>query len=405
MKVKETSKKIMQNQDVSAFLKELKQKRTKIFLMAVGFRLTMYILSVVIMVMSESFEAGMSFRDFLESWRRWDANGYLSIAENGYSGWVENDMYVCLVFFPLFPWLIKFVALFVGQYTLAGIITSTICYGIACVYIYKLLCEEYTDEIAENSIISMSIFPFAFFLGCIMTESLFVAILAAFFYHLRKHNWWIVSILGFFACLTKVQGVLLALPIFVELVYEKKAILLLKQRNWKSLWHDIMVPGLLCVPMFLGIGVYLYINYHVAGNPFIFLEYQKNNWGNSMLNIFSTISYVQRNAAVDWHTSTAMCIWIPESILFFVYIGAIIYGIVKKMKPSYLSYLIIFFIITYSSSWLISGGRYTISALPLFMIEGIVLTKRPKWKLPIWGISIALFMVYYMGYLTKRVIM
>lgn len=398
-------KTIIQSQEYDAFMKLIHKRSTKIFLKAIAFRIVMYILGVIIFSMAGACEDTLTFQVFLDSWKRWDANGYLGIAQNGYSAWIENDMYICLVFFPLYPWAVRTVALFAGNYILSGLITSTVCYGIACAFIDKLLCEEYSKEMAENSIVAMSVFPFAFFFGSVMTEALFVALLAMFFYYLKKQKWLVVAVLGFLACMTKVQGVLLAFPILVALLDEKKAFTLIRQREWKSLWKEVIWNGCKCVPMFGGTIVYLCINYAVAGDPFIFLRYQKENWGNGFLDIFSTIKYVSENAMENWHTSLGVSMWIPETILFAVYLCAIIYGVLKKLKPVYLSYLIIWFIITYSSSWLISGGRYTICALPLFMLEGIWVTEKPKWKLPIWGISLSLMIIYYYGFFTERKIL
>lgn len=48
----------------------------------------------------------------------------------------------------------------------------------------------------------------------------------------------------------------------------------------------------------------------------------------------------------------------------------------------YLAYLIAFCLLTYSSSWLISAGRYTLSALPLFLLEGDWLQRHENVNFP-----------------------
>ena len=391
--------------DYISFMRLFKKRETRLFLCAVGFRLVMYLLAIVIMMLFGTFEDGMTFQEFLESWKRWDANGYMSISEYGYSAWIENDMYLCLVFFPLYPWLVRFAALFLGQYTLAGLCVSTVAFGISWIYLDKLMCLEDSEEASGNAILGMSVFPFAFFFGAIMTESVFAAVTTAFFYYLRKHKWLSVMFLGFLACLCKVQGVLLTLAILVELLYTNKAFALIKLKKWKKLWHSVILNGLKCVPMLGGTLIYLLINYNVAGDPLIFLTYQRVNWGNQMISIWKTVAYLIKDVKETWYTSLGMCIWLPEFILIFIFVGAIIYGFKKKMRPTYMSFLIIWFVITYSSSHLISAGRYTLSALPLFMLEGKLVTEHPKLKMPILGLSFALMMIYYVGFLTQRPIM
>lgn len=380
-------------------------RNIKIFAGAIGFRIAMLVLGMIIMTMNGEFETGISFANFLNSWKRWDANGYLSIAENGYGAWIENDMYICLVFYPLFPWIIRAVSRILGNYILSGLIVSAVCFAISCVFLDKLMNLEYSKDEAENAVLGMTVFPFAFFFGTIMTESLFMAISTAFFYYLRKHNWTAVMFLGFLACMTKNQGILLTLPVLLEILYSNHFCSLVRCREWGKIIKDVVWPGIKCVPMIGGMGVYLWINYVIAGDPFIFLEYQKKNWNNSLLSIWDTMKYIMDYAFHNWHTSSGICIWIPEMLLFFVYLFAIIYGIRRKTRPSYMIYLIVWFFLTYSSSWLISGGRYTLSAMPLFMLEGKLLSDHSRLKMPIYGVSFALMIIFYFGYLTGKQIM
>ena len=67
--------------------------------------------------------------------------------------------------------------------------------------------------------------------------------------------------------------------------------------------------------------------------------------------------------------------------------------------------LIAFFLLTYSSSWLISAGRYTLSALPLFLLEGDWLQRHEKLKFPILLLSSMLMMLYFVGYFSWKQIM
>lgn len=94
--------------------------------------------------------------------------------------------------------------------------------------------------------------------------------------------------------------------------------------------------------MLFGFVVYLLINYQVEGDPFRFLYYQSNHWYNGFAPIWTTLHYIIQNAITDWYTSTGMCLWVPELVLFFVYIAGFVYGFRRKMRPMYLAYLITF---------------------------------------------------------------
>ena len=351
------------------------------------------------------YSGGISFSDFLEVWKRWDSQHYLNIAENGYAGAIENGEHIFLVFYPLLPWLLRCLGFFFHDMRFCGILLSTICYGIGCIFLYKNAKTEFDKEAALTATFAISVFPFGFFFGSIMTESLFFAIASAFLYYVRQHKWSMVAILGFLACLTKVQGLILAFAVLVELFYSEGGVTLLRGKKWRDFLHKVLVPGCQAAVMLFGFVVYLLINYQVEGDPFRFLYYQSNHWYNGFAPIWTTLHYIIQNAITGWYTSTGMCLWVPELLLFFVYIAGIVYGFRRKMRPMYLAYLIAFFLLTYSSSWLISAGRYTLSALPLFLLEGDWLQRHEKHKFPILLFSSMLMMLYFVGYFSWKQIM
>ena len=53
-------------------------------------------------------------RPWLEIWNNWDTLHYLRLAEHGYVA--AGDSRVSLVFFPLYPWLIRLTAFFARSY-------------------------------------------------------------------------------------------------------------------------------------------------------------------------------------------------------------------------------------------------------------------------------------------------
>lgn len=380
-------------------------KELKIFVMAISFRLMVYLVSVCVMAIMGDYSNGLSFSDFLEAWKRWDSAHYINIAENGYHGAIENGEHIFLVFYPLYPWMIRMLSMLIEDYRLCGMIISVMAYGVGCVFLYKAVKQDSSDQVAENTLILISIFPFAFFFGSIATESLFFAIASAFFYYLRKHDWVLVAVLGFAACLTKVQGLLLAFAVLVELFYFEHGIRLLKEKKWKAFIKKIIFPGCIAATMLLGFVIYLMVNDLVEGDPFRFMYYQKNHWGNGLCFIWDTIDYVKNYVVESWYTSIGMSLWIPEFVLFVVYLITIVYGFKRKLRPMYMAYLIAYFLLTYSSTWLISGGRYTLSAFPVFMLAGEWVTRHEKWKCPVMIFSAMLMTVYMIGYYSWKQIM
>lgn len=374
-----------------------KSKAGEIFFKALGFRILCALLSLIIFLLFNDHHETVSFADFLSSFVRWDGSHYLNLARNGYINAVEDGKHLFLVFYPLYPWLIRVLQFLIHNYELAGIIVSFLCYAAGCCFFYFLMEQEYGEWAAVNAVTLISVFPFGFYFGMIMTESLYFLVAGAFFYYARKHKWGLVAVWGILACLTKVQAVLLFLVAFTEICYCEKPILLIKERKIADIWKRCICPLLLTAIMFAGTFIYLGINYYVEGDPFQFMYYQRTHWGNALCFMPQTLKYIFLYVKNEWFTSVSMAIWIPELFLFFFYIVNIIYGFLKKMRITYLVYLICFFVLTYSSTWLISGGRYTLSALPVFMIGGQWVSRHEKAGRVIYFVSTALFMVYFIG--------
>lgn len=393
-------------QKIPAWTETIKKNRSFcIFGYAILFRLMLYLASVAMMAVVGDYPQGITFSDFLDAWKRWDSLPYLRIAENGYKGYQENGQFLDIVFYPLYPWLIRLTEVFVGEFRLAGLMVSTLCFGVGSVYFDKLVSEEFGQEIAENAYLALLAFPFAFFFGSIMTESLFFAVTAAFFYYLRKHKWWIVCIIGFFACLTKIQGILLTLAVIAELFCCYHGFTLLKEKKWKEFLGKVIGNGLKCVPMVGGVLVYLLLNYLVEGDAFRFMYYQEHHWNHTVGPVWNTVKYMKEYVEGGWYTSMGMGLWVPQYLLFFVSVIAIIYGFVKKLPPAYQVYLIAFTLVTYSSTWLISGGRYTLSAMPLFILAGRFYTEHKGAKRILIPFSFAIMMIYLVGYFQWKQIM
>lgn len=369
----------------------------EIYLKALGFRILCALLMFVVFILFSDFTNPISWRDFLDSFVRWDGSHYLNLAQNGYANAIEDGKHLFLVFYPMYPWLIRLAQLLVRDYVLAGILVSFLCYGGGCCFFYFLMEQEYGEKAAVHGLALISIFPFGFYYGMVMTESLYFLVASAFLYYVRNHKWELAGLWGILACLTKVQGILLFLAAFAEVCYSERPLLLLKERRFGIALKKCVLPLALVTVMFLGTGIYLLINYLVEGNPFRFMYYQRTHWGNALCAMPHTLKYIFSYVRNEWFHSAAMAIWIPELLLFFFYIASIVYGFIKKMRITYWVYLIAFFILTYSSTWLISGGRYTLSAIPVFMLGGQWMSGYEKEGKVVYFLSISLFMVYFIG--------
>ena len=381
------------------------KKIVKVLICAIGFRIFIYFLYAVICIMSDNYANGFGVADYFEAWKRWDSTPYLEIAEYGYGHYQENGQHLYLVFLPMYPWLIKTVSLFLKNYFASALLVSTLSYGIGCVYLYRFCEKIYGDEVAVNTIVMMSLYPFSFFLGGIMTEALFFALASAFLYYLYEKDYFLVSLVGFMACLTKLQGGFLAFVVLVKLADNANIFKLIINKEIKKIWLDFLLPGLKSVPMLLGILVYLLVNNRVAGNPFAFMKYQEEHWNHTIGPIWRTFKYIFEYCVGNRGKSVNICIWIPQLLLMIFIFGLLIYAILIKFDKALITYILTFYLVTFSSTWLISGGRYSLAIIPMFIVLGSLLNKYPKVKSLIYMSSFGMMVIYMTAYYNWRQIM
>lgn len=152
----------------------------------------------------------------LDIWSRWDSGFYQDIARSGY--WYESSQsYSAVVFFPLYPLLIRLAALVLGDLVLAGVVVSHLCLLGALIIIYRLALLEMGDEpSARRAILYLSVFPTAFFFGAVYTESTFLLLAAGCVYLARQRRWLPAALLGALATATRLVGVALYVFLLVE---------------------------------------------------------------------------------------------------------------------------------------------------------------------------------------------
>ena len=187
-----------------------------VFAAALLFRLAVFLAVAAYACLVPLSERGI--RLGLEIWKRWDALHYVNLAELGYGGYIENGRHLFLVFFPLYPWLVRLVSLLTGNTMAAGLLVSFLCYAGGCVYLYKLAAWELGEGAARRAVTVLSLFPYAFFFGGVMTESLFFLTTSAALWQIRRHRWWAAGVWGVLAALTRMHGLLLIGAAGAELV-------------------------------------------------------------------------------------------------------------------------------------------------------------------------------------------
>lgn len=306
--------------------------------------------------------------DVADMHARWDSYWYLDIVKNGYSFKGPSTL-SNIVFFPIYPFIVFLLSgILLGNAVLAGWIASCAFLFLACVYLYKLIKEFHKEVDPELAVFFLLIFPTAFFLNAIYTESLFLFLSVAAIYYARRKNFVLAGILGFLAGLSRVTGALLIIPLLWEYYRDYK---INGFKNPKFLTAFLPAVGTMSL-----------LAYHFYKFKDLFLFFKvESSWGrNFSLNtdhlIFQDQSAIT-NFAID--------------VVFVLFALAMTYFVAKKIRMSYGLYMAGTLAVALSTGTLMSVGRYILVLFPIFIfaasIKNILLRQ-------IWIFISILFLAY-----------
>lgn len=372
-----------------------------VFILALLFRAVVFVISVfaVFIMRDEPF----SFEKLLDSYMQWDANNYFRIAKGGYSYYTEDGAYTTLAFLPLYPWIVRIFNAFVNNLTASGIAVSSLAYSGACAYLYNLISFDYNKQTAIRAIVFISVFPHSFFFGTMMNESVLLFTSCAALYYIRRHSWKEVGFFGALAAMSRLVGILVAVPAAVEwfehykiaeLIVKKKFSEVLKLFFGKGLWIFLTAGGTV---------VYLICNYRTTGEWFKFLEYQEKIWYNTTVYWGESLSYIIKQIA-ETKSFSLFAMWLPELLSILFAVSMLVCGM-RRTRDMYTAYLAVYIIMNMSMSRPLSIARYMTCAVPAFVILSD-LTERHKWsELLITTSSAVAFGVYFTAYFCSKYVL
>lgn len=307
----------------------------------------------------------------LPAWNRWDtASWYTEIAQRGY-GWKKAAGTGPAAFFPLFPLLIHLGMVVTHRSALTmALAVSNACFLAALVYLYRQARWETDGEVAARTILYIAVFPTALFFFAGYTESLFLLLTVASFYHLRRRDWLLAGIIGALAAATRVTGVLLVLPMLYEYA---------RSKNFSV--REVLSPGVLSVVLvpcgLLAFMVYLQLT---LGDALAFDHYQAawqkvftpRLWA-GFLDSFRQILMVQPQASF-FQAHNIINVMLGGLFLVWTVFAA------RRLPASYTIYLAAFWLVTLTSPALAGGypvplislSRYVLSLFPIFMYLGML---------------------------------
>jgi len=321
----------------------------------------------------------VGFYGWLSIWNQWDASHYLDIARNGYV--TEGDQRNWIVFFPLFPWVVRLFALALRDYLLSAFAVSALA-SVAAGLLLRRLAEFDVDRATGRTAIwFMFIFPTSYFFHIGYTESLFLALALGSFLAARRRKWWLAGAAGALASLTRLNGLLLFPALACEAFLQYRAA---RQRRLRAEWLWIALVG-------VGFLLYLLINRHVHGSPFAFLTFQRERF-------FKTPAWpwigIIKVWTWEWGDARRGLMNGPVEFFFIFFSLACTVWCWKTLRSSYAVWMALNWLLFTSTSMVNSVPRYTLILFPIYILLARATVARPVWSRVItaWSLTfMALF--------------
>jgi hypothetical protein len=301
---------------------------------------------------------------------RWDTQYYLSIATDGYHWNPSVLRHENVVFFPLYPLLMRWGGRLIGGHPLvAGLIVSLTCFTAAMTLLYHLAVEEVGEQHAWPVILLISTYPFAVFYSAVYTEALFLLLTVGAFYAMRREMSWLTACLGCAAGLARPNGMWLAAPLMWMAYQPRDA----------SPWRRICAWGAALSPLVgtVGYSVYLFLRF---GDGLAWVHGQAA-WGLPLALRWGVQDVPFVRAPGQLYTDILR--WACDVAAFMVAAFAT-RPIYKRFGPPYAIWVAVNVFPPMMTHLFMSLGRFTAVLFPLFFWLSTIVPRSRVWRVAAW---------------------
>ena len=317
----------------------------------------------------------------------WDTRHYVGIAEQGYTA--VGDERLWLVFFPLYPWLMRLVSpLTGGDAFFAGIIISLACGSVSAGLLYELAHSVYGRRTARLAAAYFLLSPLSVFLCCAYTEALFICLTLAAVVLFRRGRPWLAAVFGMLSAFTRMPGVIVA-GLFIIGAIDRFGRKALRAKDACCCAAQVLI-------VFCGLFAYWAVNWAVTGDPMMYLTYQKENWFQQPGSFWGTAEntayyFLATVGDDDW-----LFTWGFQLLCMFYVFALLCFG-QRKLPFDLAAYSFVYTAVVLAPTWLLSGPRYLYALVPLPLLQARM-HKRPGMHVLALSLSGALLAVWIFGY-------
>lgn len=329
--------------------------------------------------------------------RNTDAGHYLTLARDWYVNTGDNRL--LLVFFPLFPMLIRLLDLIVHDGFVSALIINAVSVSLMSGTVYLTLRQWLGGRRATAGAFIAVLTPGAIFLNSPMTEPLFMLFCAAGFLFIQKKRYIAAGVFAGLAGMTRSLGVLMCVPIFISGLSDLIRLAKEKKKVSPIVWK---LAGALLIGV-SGTLFYLGLNYSLYKDPLKFLEFQSSNWYQKACPFFDTPRYALNNLINAFKEKEsaylAFSLWIPNFIAIFGSL-ALMCAVNKEMPLTFTAFFLFYFAAAIGCTWLLSGMRYICAAVPV--IAGLAsICKKRSATVIIFTTACVLYTAYTLMYMLR----
>ncbi len=343
---------------------------------AVGGILGLFVLSrlalVLIGVMTQATLGDGTIGRMIDLGCRWDCGWYLAIAQNGYTMQQDSGQpgATAYAFFPMLPMLMRAIAAATGfTFHEAGLLVTNACFVAILGYLYRyVLLLDYSRSAAMLSVALLCIAPQSFVFSAVYTESVFVLLLVAAMFHLRREDYLCAGIAAALLSATRANGVFF---IVFALVWS------IQRFGWRGLlrpWQqaEAYIPILLAP-----LGLFLWWGYcwWATGDAFAQVSSVGHGWG--WIGGFFLENlwwYLQGSPESVFWTISTLCLFAASFLLL------------RMRLYAEFAFCIAIFVLTWSGGVTNSMLRYTMILFPIWIAIARHIDGRAAWTAGVIGV-------------------
>jgi len=214
------------------------------------------------------------------------------------------------------------------------------------------------------------------------------------FYYMRERKWWLAGGFGFLAALTRVEGILIAVPFLIE--WWNAHAVVLRQSNEERKEVLLRLVPVVLIP--LGLLLYMAYLWVLNGDPLAFSHVQFH-WNRQLAPPWTSI-YNSVHKAITAHGPQTTVGQIQELVFTGLMIAVLIAGY-RQLRPSYIAYMALSILVPLCTSSLMSMPRFALVLFPMFVVFALW-GRKPSannaivaFSLPLLGLFTVLFAEWY----------